>query len=334
MRGLRSSSTRLYSRNRAQSRTRFAHDPQPVSRKVGFVADAQAGNGLGHISRCSAVALALSCRGVDHRCYAFGSPEPIERDRVHWERFEGANDRDVEGEFVVFDSYVMDEHEQLAIAAGRPIVVMHEGRPVDHAALAVNTTLPPSDDDRHLYGLRYAALRPPFWGVVRDSLPDRIRTVLVSLGASDGSGLTISMARLALRVIPDARVRVVRGPRAAFAAPPGVEVIDAPADLLRAFLATDLAICSGGQTSLEAAATGTPSVTLSLAPNQKPNTELLERLGVTIAPNSDHEDGIESALRQLADDPDRRREMSERARSVVDGNGALRVAFRIAELMG
>jgi spore coat polysaccharide biosynthesis predicted glycosyltransferase SpsG len=304
-----------------------------VSPTVGIVADAQAGNGLGHISRCSAVALALSCKGIEHRCYAFGSPSTIHRDGIDWSPLAEATRARVEGDAVVFDSYEMDESDQRAIAAGRAIVVMHEGRPVDHAALAVNTTLPPSTDERHLYGLAYAALRPPFWGVTRTSVAPSVRSVLVTVGASDPSALSTRLARIAQRVLPDATVRVVRGSGATFDAPPGVEVIDAPDHLLHAFLSSDIAICSGGQTSLEAAATGTPSLTLSLADNQTPNTRLLQELGVTIAPDPANEEAIAVALEELAANADRRRSMSKEARSVVDGNGALRVAFRISELL-
>lgn len=299
--------------------------------RVGFVADAQPGNGLGHISRCSAVALALRCKGFEIRGYALGSVGAIERDGVDWEPL--TNDGAVAGDLVVLDSYVMSEEQQVSLADGRKIVVMHEGSSVDHAALAVNTTLPKSDDPRHLYGLAYAALRPPFWGVVRAKPPEEVRSILITMGASDASGLSARIARLAKGTIPRATVRVVRGPRATFEVPAETEVIDAPSDLLHHFLAADVAICSGGQTSLEAAATGTPSITLSLAENQAPNTRLLQELGVTTAIDPDDEEGLATALLHLVHDPTRRRQASERARACVDGYGAFRVAFRIGELL-
>lgn len=304
-----------------------------MGRTVAFIADAQPGNGLGHISRCSAVALALWCKGIGHSCHALGSPARIQRDGIAWSPVDTDQAAGIDADVVVFDSYELQEDVQRTIATGRPVVVMHEGRPVDHAALAINTTLPPADDDRHLYGLAYAALRPPFWGVARADVADPVRSVLVTVGASDPTGLTTRLARLVQRVLPHATVRVVRGSRASFEAPADVEVIDAPADLLDAFLSSDLAICSGGQTSLEAAATGTPGLTLSLVENQAPNTRLLEELGVTVAPDPGSDDAIAGALERLAGNAELRRTMSARARSVVDGNGALRVAFRIAELL-
>ena len=51
---------------------------------VVLIADAGPEAGLGHVSRSSAVAVALRCRGVDHRCYAYGADEPPHCDGVRW----------------------------------------------------------------------------------------------------------------------------------------------------------------------------------------------------------------------------------------------------------
>lgn len=304
-----------------------------VKAVVGFVADAQPGTGLGHISRCSAIALALSCKGVDVDCHALGSELPLERDGIEWQPLASLDDAPASFDAVVMDSYVLSPEDELRFADGRPLILMPERTRIDHATLAVETRLAPDDRPDHLFGPRYACLRSPFWGAEPRPFGERVESVLVTMGAYDSTGLTVPIAQIAREVVSDARITVVRGPRAQFEPPAGVELIEAPDDMLVPLLGTDIVVCAGGQTSLEAAATGTPSITLTLIDNQAGNAQLLGDLGASISIVGEDLERVRSALRELVDDPARRKLMRDRALQGVDGFGAHRVASRVTRLL-
>jgi spore coat polysaccharide biosynthesis predicted glycosyltransferase SpsG len=91
-------------------------------------------------------------------------------------------------------------------------------------------------------------------------------------------------------------------------------------------------------TLYELAAAGTPAVTVCMADNQRPNAEGFARAGAAPAAGRAGEPGlagaIEAALRRLAADPAARAEVAARARALVDGRGAIRVARRILRPAG
>jgi spore coat polysaccharide biosynthesis predicted glycosyltransferase SpsG len=305
-----------------------------VSAVVGFVADAQPGTGLGHISRCSAIALALTCKGIGVDCYALGSDDALERDGIPWRPLGSIRDAPLaEAAAIVVDSYVVPAEDELTLAAGRPLLLMPERRDIEHATLAVETAFAPDADPRHLFGPRFACLRAPFWGLKPRPFSETVQGVLITMGAYDSAGLSVSVAQRTRSALPDAAVRVVRGPKASFEAPDGVEVVEAPPNMLDPLLDSDLVICAGGQTSLEAATTGTPSITFTLIDNQVGNATLLEELGVSISVSPDDPEALTSALKSLAGDPARRRKMGEDARTAIDGFGAHRVAFALGRLI-
>lgn len=274
--------------------------------------------------------LALHARGIPTDCFALGADRPIERDGVLWR----PTDRPLEATGVtVLDSYVLPQAEQQRLADVGALVVMHEGSRPQNAALTVDTTLPPDEVATHLHGLAFTCLRPMFWGAERGTLSDVVRTVLVTMGAADCAGVTTSISELVRETAPEACVRVIRGPHAAFDPPAGIETVDAPPNLLALLLAADVVVCSAGQTSLEAAMTGTPSVTVTTADNQAPNAGLLAQLGISRSVAADDVTALRYALTGVLSDSGLRRRMGENGRKHVDGFGALRVAFKIAELV-
>jgi UDP-2,4-diacetamido-2,4,6-trideoxy-beta-L-altropyranose hydrolase len=89
----------------------------------------------------------------------------------------------------------------------------------------------------------------------------------------------------------------------------------------------DLAVTSGGSTCWEVAFFGLPACVLVSAENQVASVARLhgERVVQSLGWASDCSvDRLMAALEGLVDDPDRRRDMSERGRSLVDGLGAER----------
>jgi spore coat polysaccharide biosynthesis predicted glycosyltransferase SpsG len=81
------------------------------------------------------------------------------------------------------------------------------------------------------------------------------------------------------------------------------------------------------------AATATPAVVVCMADNQQPNAAAFERAGAALAAGDAGDAGleaaVEAALRRLAGDAGARLEVATRARALVDGRGAARVAARL-----
>jgi RimJ/RimL family protein N-acetyltransferase len=116
---------------------------------------------------------------------------------------------------------------------------------------------------------------------------------------------------------------MVRGPQSRSQAPPGVEVVDAPAGLRDLLSNADLVVTAAGQTMLEALACGAPTVALVRVENQRAQAALVERTGAACV---SEESGLATRIRTLSQAIDSRRELATRGPAAVDGLGAHRVA--------
>jgi len=193
----------------------------------------------------------------------------------------------------------------------------------------------------YLLGPAYVLLRPEFANTEARSARSNVRRVLVTLGGSDPHDLTSLLASWAADVLPDAEVDAVVGPFAQCDPESGSKNADqsrlrvhrAPPSMLPLMVQADLAISSGGQTTYELAAVGTPSIAIQTAENQVHNLAGLAAAGTLVnvgpAGASDLEMHFKMTLRTLARDSARRSSMSNIGRALVDGHGAQRVARAI-----
>jgi UDP-2,4-diacetamido-2,4,6-trideoxy-beta-L-altropyranose hydrolase len=313
---------------------RRAVDNPAVTDTVVIVADSGEKAGFGHISRSSAIAVALRSRGIETGCYAFGAEERFERDGVEWAPLTDGELPAADGDVLLVDSYRFPRDELARAAASTALVVMHDhGAVPEGAALVVSTSAsPPAGREEWLIGLEYAALRPVFWGLPRRTLHDSVEHVLVTVGSGLFAEVGSELAAAVAAALPEARVTLVRGPHATNDAPTGIALLDAPDSLLEALLHTDLAVSASGQTMLEAAAGGTPCISFALVDNQRAQVrQLAERDGVLLVDPPDPRE-IAAAATELARSIDARRELSLNGQRAVDGYGALRVAFHVARL--
>jgi spore coat polysaccharide biosynthesis predicted glycosyltransferase SpsG len=299
---------------------------------VSVLADAFPDAGLGHLSRSSAIATALACRGISVMRFAFGADAQLERDGVRWSSWDTSTPSPP-GRVLVVDSYRLSREELASLAGSRPLVLLHDATesPPD-AALVISVAAERDSGNHHLTGLEYAALRPDFWGLPAREIRVPVEQILVTTGSGTFAGFAGHLAREVAEAVPDARITLVRGPHATEEGPPEVQTLDAPDSLLEPLLEADLVVTTGGQTMLEAAATGAPCVALPVVENQRPQVQRLARTHAVLAVDPKGDDRI-NAIAQLARDQETRRLLSRNAQRAVDGYGAHRVAFRIARLL-
>ncbi len=154
-------------------------------------------------------------------------------------------------------------------------------------------------------GLEFACLRRAFWDLPARTLRDAPERVLVTTGGGDLGGLGSRIATHLGERLPQVEIELVWGPGFTGEPPRGVAVLERPASLLEPLLRADVVVCAGGQTMLEAAATGTPAVVLEGAPNQRPQiAKLAAREAILIV----EEDEVPEVLEGLLGSASRRQE--------------------------
>jgi len=112
----------------------------------------------------------------------------------------------------------------------------------------------------------------------------------------------------------------------------------APRGLVALFSGADVAVVAGGVTLHEACAAGVPAVGLAVVPEQGPAIAWFARQGAVIDAGGppDSEAATRRAargVRKLLTNPAAAHDMTEGARRLVDGRGAVRVANRIVQLV-
>jgi UDP-2,4-diacetamido-2,4,6-trideoxy-beta-L-altropyranose hydrolase len=196
---------------------------------------------------------------------------------------------------------------------------------------------------RLLLGPRYALLRPEF-AQLRDRLPERTGTVarlLVFFGAGDAGNYTqLALDALADVGRPDLAVDVVTGLMNPHrreiaelcAGRPGTRHFHDVDDMARLMAGADLALGAGGSNAWERCCLGLPTLALAVADNQQRVVEELCAAGVVLSPACDPQprpqlrNEFAALLSAMLASPQLLRGMARRARALVDGRGAQRVA--------
>jgi len=311
--------------------------------------------GLGHVGRCLSLARALAA--ADARVVFLLGREIRVTDAVEAAGFDvvetdwesaGRAARDLVAalhpEVLVVDSYAISGElfDSLRLVVGRLVAiddVADRPLPVHTVVnggagaeqLEYRGALP---DTTYLLGPRYALLDPAYGTAPTRETRRSVERVLVTVGGGSHGGALQTVVRAALS-LDAAAVDVVLGP---FANEDMSEALDdsrvvvhrGVSALRPLMLAADVAISGAGMTLLEMAATATPTVFLTLAPNQEPNAWAFERAGAALPAGSpgapDFAAAVALNLKRLAGDPVLRESLGASARRLVDGQGAQRVA--------
>ena len=189
-----------------------------------------------------------------------------------------------------------------------------------------------------LAGSQFACLDPSYVPYIagRRVTRDRAHTVLVTMGGADPGGATV-LAVEALTKVKSFEVATVavgasnsrtREIEDACAADPRLTVVrntDRMADLMSG---SDLAIAAAGTTTWELAALGVPALLAVTAANQAPIASAMEEVGAAASLGelqSLTAEHIADRARGLLGDRAVREQMSNTARSLVDGRGGERI---------
>ena len=248
---------------------------------------------------------------------------------------------------IVVDGYHFDAAYQQAIKAGglRLLIIDDFGQSKRfYADFVLNQNLSAEEElyksresyTRLLLGTRYALLREdfrPYYEWQREIAPIA-RKVLVTLGGADPDNATDKVIDALLGF--DIAVKIVIGgsnphlPKLRSklsTADPQFDLLIDVSNMADLMAWADVAIAAGGTTAWELAFMGLPSLLLVLAENQRAVAETLGASGIAQA--TSHET-LRADLATLLNNSERRCVMSTRARQLVDGRGASRVAACLA----
>jgi spore coat polysaccharide biosynthesis predicted glycosyltransferase SpsG len=168
-----------------------------------------------------------------------------------------------------------------------------------------------------------------------DRTGDGTPTVLVCFGGSDPAGVTERIAPvLAAERAWDTQVIIGPGHRSGVGRTAATWIRD-PDDLPRRFALADLAVVAAGTLKFEAACLGLPAILVAAADDQLDVGPQFAATGAAIwAGDGRTVDSVvvRDLVRDLLGDPRRLRALGRRAKDVVDGHGAPRLADAILRL--
>ncbi len=266
--------------------------------------------------------------------------------------------RDNEARWVVIDGYRFGARYQRALKeSGLNLLVIDDyGHAESYSAdIVLNQNLHAHEGlyakrepyTRLLLGTRYALLRRNFleWRHHKREIPTLGRKVLVTLGGSDPHNVSQKVIEALEEVtVEDIEATVVLGAgnphqvqlrSAVRASERNIRLVENVANMPERMAWADVATSAGGITSWELAFMGLPSIALVLAENQTPIAESLAEKGVAINAGWYSEvspEDMAEMITQLLRNPEERRRMSDKGKTLVDGQGAERVVEELQML--
>jgi len=322
---------------------------------------------MGHVRRCLSLAGALRDLGAQSVFLLDGDAEVFEL--VAAEGFDAIripHEHDVEDtvrqcnerriSVIAADSYALSTEYFLGIGKiGTTVAVLDDLADrelpvhlvVNGSAGAEQLRYRGGVQTRFLLGPQYILLRPEFAAAPDRTIRDRVERVLVTVGGSDPHGLTVRLMQWIAKTLGAVKQDVVVGPLFQYTdsirattqtSTETITLHESPVAMRVLMLNADLALCGGGQTTYELAATGTPAIAIRTAENQTINLKGLSNAGSLAwagnANDTDLETRVKQELTAVAGDAARRDAMSRKGRAWVDGLGAARVAKAILRLLG
>jgi spore coat polysaccharide biosynthesis predicted glycosyltransferase SpsG len=212
------------------------------------------------------------------------------------------------------------------------------GDGAEYADLVVNalyhqTSAAPNS--KTLSGPRYATLRPEFHDLPSKKIAAHVSKLLVTFGGTDPAKLTHRVSRVASE-IPNLQITAILGIGAEDILPiEGVTIRRNVKNMALEMHSSDLVITAAGRTVFEAAATGTPVLSIAQNARESTHSHLDFESGVVFLgigeEISDFE--IKSAIERLVENTELRTELSNKIVQLVDTKGVQRIANHIETLM-
>lgn len=310
--------------------------------RIAFIPDTEGVAGLGHLSRCFAVAEAFLSIGKVKSLFITSNSEAM-----NWLGERGINSaKFLEGEWdlIVLDSYQSTSSDicQLLQKTKKLVLFDDNGDIPRGGHWVINTSIRASGinySEKSLKGLLlgplFHPLRSEYWpSVTYKSQPTLVKNILITLGGGESQSILSEVIRELSCYYPFGNLHVVIGPHLkeiqSLSKSENIFFYSSPKNMRTLLSEMDLAISGGGQTLYELAYLGIPTIALEVAHNQRENIFGFFEAGAVIPVgeinNLDWKTNLLEVFDYLLNNQNKRELMSLTGRKMIDGAGALRLA--------
>ena len=333
-----------------------------------FRADGNKEIGTGHVMRCLSIADALNSLGETCAFVtADANMKDIINARGYACNILGSDYSDMDREvnallrldsfktaqMVIVDSYYASDDYLYALSAHKKTAFINDYLTLRPATVNINynvfadsgnfTNKEEGIKSVEIMGPKYAPLRREFQGLKAIDIKEVAGNILFLAGGSDPLHVALNFAKEIVKHSDDNHFNIVVGSLSedleaikdiADDSKGRIEVKHNVSDMKSLMASSDLAVSAAGSTLYELCACGVPTVNYILADNQRLVSESFRDKGVMLSAGDvrDHPlfyENLYSMINDLSKDEKKRRELSERAHCLVDGNGAARLAEAI-----
>jgi UDP-2,4-diacetamido-2,4,6-trideoxy-beta-L-altropyranose hydrolase len=266
--------------------------------------------GYGHLSRCLSLGFALQERGIKCEYIIAGQFEKSisELTKLHvqyhdWiNNFEKIFERLDKYSIAIFDSYNITDEIVKKIYQSRiyPVFIddlneiqYKKGLVINSSALSENLEYPVVPNVTYLLGPKYLMLKKEFWNSKSTELKEIPKEVLISVGATDQHDLSSIIIENLMQFNSNFLLRVIvtefftkKGLEKIYSLQKShkFEIHNSPntIEMRNLMDKSDIAVCSGGQTSLELASLNIPSIIIVTAKNQQVNAQFLSSNNIAL----------------------------------------------------
>ncbi len=326
--------------------------------KVSIITEGYNKSGYGHITRCLALYQAFELRNIIPTFYVNGDEgSNIFLAETNHEIFNWLENQDTlfrkisNSDVIIIDSYLAPKEFYNRISLVTPIPVFFDdyvrldypnGVIINSSVSAESLGYTPKAEKTHLLGAKYACIRKEFWEVGERPFRLDIQNILLTFGGQDIENLTPRILRLLSRNFPNVRKRIVVGSgfsnedqiEQAKDDNTGIYKAPSPIELVKLMFESDLAITTGGQTIVELARIGVPTIAISVVENQRLHMQGWLKEKFLLAELTNTQPNLENRLLLLINNLRKKQPrefVSKIGRQKVDGSGAKKVVQILIE---
>lgn len=326
--------------------------------KVSIITEGFNKTGYGHITRCLALYQAFEIRNIIPTFYVNGDEKSTtflsdtNYEVLNWlENTDTLFRKISNSDIIIVDSYLAPKEFYNRISLVTPIPVYFDDyKRLDYPnGIIINTSVNAETigyvlkpERTLLLGAKYACLRKEFWDVGERPFRLDIQNILLTFGGQDIENFTPRVLRLLSRNFPNMRKRVIIGSgfineeQIEQAKDVNTELYKAPSpqELVKLMYDSDLAITTGGQTIVELARIGVPTIAISVVENQVLHMNGWVKEKFLPAELTHTQPNLENRLLLMINNLRKKQPrefVAKIGRQKVDGSGAKRVVQHLIE---
>lgn len=276
--------------------------------KVSIITEGFENTGYGHITRCISLYQAFMDRNIIPTIYVNGDEKSksflinVNYELINWLTHPAQLIKKIlNSDIVIIDSYNAGKEFYENISRFTKLLLMIDdyvridyppGIVLNGSINAEFLPYPKKLNTEYLLGTKYIPIRKAFWDITNRKYKSELHSILITFGGQDIRNLTIPVLKAITDYTPELKISVVFGNKdgSRFAELkskyPDAEFyysID-EYEMKELMINCDVAISAAGQTLYELAVTGTPTIAIAVAENQRNNINEWHKAGFILEP--------------------------------------------------